>query len=854
MEDAKKERTSKARTLSRRIRELSNIIKSDGSIVEVEEKMAAVKYSFEQLGDLQDMVMEYLEDDVEGTAQNVKWYDAYDEKVNWVILSARRYIEGNEKTAKDKDTIPVKLAKLKLPVFEGDHKNYLKWKETFERYTKDLTDDIKYDYLVSSTKGKGNEIVLSKKTYEEAISRLDKEFGDKLLIMSLLIEELRAVSIVRKGDFKAFENFAFKANNFKDRLEEMGLGREAENTYILKELEGKLNMEDMQKWLESMGKDVDERKVADFVKWLDHQKTIRRISYSTLNKSNNPLPSHLDKFKKLNMNTTGQMSCELCSVEDGHEITECPVFIAWDLDEKWNFASRKRLCFQCLKSGHRSDTCTEPKCIYCKRPHHCMLHKESWNSSVLKGCNNSFEDQKSGRPLRCFLPVVNATVIGENNRIRVTAMLDSGSELNVISSKLYEKLGLRGFETDISIIGVSGLSVRKSTKVVDIFVEDRLGCRTKIQCVVLDKTCGNAISVDPRIVQSLERIGISGGMVTAGGEIDLLIGMTYPNLHQQTALYGNDRGLTVMETRFGPTLVGPVPYGSRCNYECGVFNTSRISFEDEESLLKAVESELAGIYKECACNEKTDDELLFETAMKDAWSVDETGRFEVKLPWKSTRNNLRNNRVQAWSRSMNLEKYLKKKDPGLLKLFQEQVTEMITTDVLREVPPSYPHRYLPLLAVITPEKESTKLRVCLDSKSKFAGLSLNDALLKGKMKMNDIFETILQFRCGKYTLVGDIRKMFWQIKITEEDQKYHGVIFNGKTYVFTRVGFGNNNSPPIADTGMLKMAYNGKESHPLAARALIDNRYMDDITDANSSAAVLIKTRNEIDDLIGGYG
>ena len=195
---------------------------------------------------------------------------------------------------------------------------------------------------------------------------------------------------------------------------------------------------------------------------------------------------------------------------------------------------------------------------------------------------------------------------------------------------------------------------------------------------------------------------------------------------------------------------------------------------------------------------KNEEELLFETSMKDAWTIDDTGRFEVKLPWKIDPINLRNNRIQAMNRRLLLERKLSR-TPDVLKLFNEEIEEMISLQVLRKTEPNYPKRYLPLLAVVNLARQSTKVRVCLDSRTKFSGLSLNDLLLKGKLTMNDIFQTITRFRCGKYTLIGDIRKMFWQIKISEKDQLYYGVIYNGETYVFTRICFGNKPSPPIAD-------------------------------------------------------
>ena len=62
------------------------------------------------------------------------------------------------------------------------------------------------------------------------------------------------------------------------------------------------------------------------------------------------------------------------------------------------------------------------------------------------------------------------------------------------------------------------------------------------------------------------------------------------------------------------------------------------------------------------------------------------------------------------------------------------------------------------------ENDSTKVRVCLDAKSKYKGVSLNDALLKGKLEMADIIQVLIGFRTGYHALLGDISKMFWQIK------------------------------------------------------------------------------------------
>ena len=58
-------------------------------------------------------------------------------------------------------------------------------------------------------------------------------------------------TVGKKGDFKGFDELSHEAEAFRHRLLEMGYSAESENTYILKELESKLNTADLQKWLKN---------------------------------------------------------------------------------------------------------------------------------------------------------------------------------------------------------------------------------------------------------------------------------------------------------------------------------------------------------------------------------------------------------------------------------------------------------------------------------------------------------------------------------------------------------------------------------------------------------------------------
>ena len=186
-----------------------------------------------------------------------------------------------------------------------------------------------------------------------------------------------------------------------------------------------------------------------------------------------------------------------------------------------------------------------------------------------------------------------------------------------------------------------------------------------------------------------------------------------------------------------------------------------------------------------------------------------------------------------------------KKEPTIYNLFREQIEEMIDGEILKRVSSCYPKRYLPLIAVTNLEKLSSRVRVCLDAKCKFEGKSLNDALLKVRVEELDIFQAITRFRSGRYALVGDIKKMFWQIKLDESDQQYHRIIWNNTTYVFTRLCFGGKNSPAIADYSMKIVAAVGKDHHPKGSDMLKNKIYVDDLLDADANMDERRKKRDE---------
>ena len=62
-----------------------------------------------------------------------------------------------------------------------------------------------------------------------------------------------------------------------------------------------------------------------------------------------------------------------------------------------------------------------------------------------------------------------------------------------------------------------------------------------------------------------------------------------------------------------------------------------------------------------------------------------------------------------------------------------------------------------------------RVRVTFDASAKYQGTSLNENLLPGIDFLNNLVNVITKFRTGKYAVIGDIDKMFHQVRVCEND-------------------------------------------------------------------------------------
>ena len=219
--------------------------------------------------------------------------------------------------------------------------------------------------------------------------------------------------------------------------------------------------------------------------------------------------------------------CPQCQGKDHTYLSKCPQFIRMDARERHAVVKQLNACFNCLAQGHRIGACKSTyACRTCKKKnHHTLLHRQTPAGSAIAaledvptaGAGAAMVDQVDGTwapptrkdqvlaegaraPDGCAdpggnacsiakvpkwsvvflctieIPVVNAC--GGTTTLR--AMLDTGSQVDIITKAAADKLGweLAGQQLSIRGVGVERLRTRMGPSTARSFsrVESGTSC------------------------------------------------------------------------------------------------------------------------------------------------------------------------------------------------------------------------------------------------------------------------------------------------------------------------------------------------------------------------------------------
>ncbi|XP_062703529.1 uncharacterized protein LOC134285982 [Aedes albopictus] len=554
------------------------------------------------------------------------------------------------------------------------------------------------------------------------------------------------------------------------------------------------------------------------------------------------------------------ISCSICE-EPGHFGRDCREFRNTGLERRWMMVKHMGLCPLCIYNHGKWPCRSKIRCEIegCKGPHHPLLHPpihaESVNAEA--HCNSHCSPNKT-----VLFRVVPVTLYSEANKLDTLALVDEGSSTSLIDSEIAEYLQLSGPREPFEMRWTNGVSRTEThSRSVEVKISGRGGN-----------------NYDMCIARTVKRLHLPAQQLNAdllieefrhlrdaeipSYELDtpkLLIGIDNMHLIAPLASRIGEKGEPIaVKCNLGWTVYGPRPnivadLHFLGHHRCVCEKCSKADQDLNRMLQDNFQLEAVGISPvRLESKEEFHARKILESTTKRIGD-----RFEVGLLWRNGEPNFPESYSMAYKRWKNLESRLDR-NLGVREILQKQIEEYVVKGYAhkiteRELSETSPDRcwYLPLNYVINPKKPG-KVRMVWDAASKSNGVSFNDSLLKGPDLVTSLSAVINGFRERKVAFGGDIREMFHQILVRQEDRQAQRFLFRSDTdsepeiYVMDVVIFGASCSPCLAQFVKNKNARKHLQNYPTAANAIIRKHYVDDYFDSADTEAEAVALAKDV--------
>ena len=472
------------------------------------------------------------------------------------------------------------------------------------------------------------------------------------------------------------------------------------------------------------------------------------------------------------------------------------------VEERNNTASRLKVCTNCLSFTHFFRYCPSSRsCRDCGKKHHLLLHQQC--SAPSSGENSAAREtptkstsahispnrNNAQGQARIFLGTCQVTLESGGRRQKARALLDGGSPISFITSKMTQCLKARKINEPTNVSGISQSEVPLCRYKVDLsLIPDESHPPLMLRAVVIDTITGDLPSFNLKGVRDkpfLQGLDLADPNFDQPACIDMLFGLDVLGellLNERRA--SNNKTIFAQETVFGWSVRG------KCLPETSV-QSSHLCYQSLKP--ESTTDELLSAFWKT--EEPPSDISLESDEERQALShfaqthyrVD-GGRYVVRLPKKNVSLSLGCSRDQAVRRYRQNQFLLEKK--GKYANFMKALQEYEEMDYAEPVPaenllkPAAEVFYLPAHGVVKEASTSTKLRVVFDAFARTtSGIALNDILLSGPNLYPLLTNVVLSFRMHPIGMSADISKMFRQVGLHPDDRDLHRFLqpgLNGK--------------------------------------------------------------------------
>ncbi|XP_044586009.1 uncharacterized protein LOC123266046 [Cotesia glomerata] len=421
----------------------------------------------------------------------------------------------------------------------------------------------------------------------------------------------------------------------------------------------------------------------------------------------------------------------------------------------------------------------------------------------------------------------------------VRLLIDTGSELTLVSTNIVKRAKLYCQAAEIPIMGVGNQRSNTTSGQTRLLLQS---CNSNKQVCIRAYALPQITTRIPSVAipdqhwPHLSTLEQADPDFLQPGNIDVLIGADTLNciLEPSQIIKGHLDEPIAIHTVFGWAFLGPA--SSQLSDQALRFLHVVTNDQLQDSLTRFwVQEEVPEPAKPSWS--------LLDTQCEDHYvsthSRNSEGRYVVRIPLSSDVSQLGDSRHTAYRCLLRLLKRLDSNE--LLKqryfdFMQEYETLGHMVSVPKDDPEPQHVYYLPHHGVLREQSTSTKLRVVFNGSYKTTTqVSLNDIQYTGPKTQRDIIDVLLWIRRHKYIFMTDIVKMFRQVEVHPDDWDLQRILWVNKqldvqAYQLKTITYGTRSAPYLACRTLIKLVEDERENYPLAVDSILKGSYVDDIS------------------------
>ncbi|XP_011702046.1 PREDICTED: uncharacterized protein LOC105458438 [Wasmannia auropunctata] len=407
-----------------------------------------------------------------------------------------------------------KLPEIKLPEFNGDYTKWLFFKDSFEttiHADNTLTAVQKHQYLVGVLQGEARSVIegfkISSENYENAWKLLKDTYDNSMIIMQSHLDDLLNLPEITKEDKSdSLRKFIWHIQTHVAALKNLGLPVDAWDAILMHMAKKKLDFVEQKDWQNLIKNRTQENmpRLSEFITFLTERcHAIKVLEKNRVKTTEKQVNREVKKKERRVTLVSTTVKCKVC--EGDHPIFKCSDLLSLPIAERRKKLLETKLCINCLGTGHYVRDCRSSLCKKCGKKHNSLIHEEfagqgkaqdkssseDSTASVIMNCaavkqdlvikaSTAGEQQVSNKEddvatnvyytrykgTRVILATAKVCISGANGEKKhCRALLDPGSQSNLITSNLVRALKLPCKSTVCPISGINKTRLHNHSRV-----------------------------------------------------------------------------------------------------------------------------------------------------------------------------------------------------------------------------------------------------------------------------------------------------------------------------------------------------------------------------------------------------